>query len=101
MMGVPLKKESTNPDCQMVGNVITKDTPQSEQPSDPTPLCPQSNLSEVVRGDAPLRNPTAQSTHCLQTQLLLIRKVPRLQTSVKFCLTALAELQGRFDIHLP
>ncbi len=98
MMDVSLKMESTNPDCQTVANVITKDTAQSEQPS---PLCPQSNLSELVRGDAPLRHPKAQSTHCLQTQVLLIRKLSRLQTSLKFCLTALAELQGRFDIHLP
>lgn len=71
MMDVSLKMESTNPNCQMVANVI-KDTAQSEQPSNPTPLCPQSNLSELVRGDTPLRNPAAQSTHCLQTQLLLI-----------------------------
>lgn len=53
MMDVSLKMESTNPDCQMLANVITKDTAQSEQPSDPTPLCPQSNVSELVRGDAP------------------------------------------------
>ena len=72
MMDLSLKMQSTNPACQMVANVITKDTAQSEQPSDPTPLCPQSNLSELVRGDAPLRYPAAQSTRCLQTQLLLI-----------------------------
>lgn len=101
MMDLSLKTESTNPNCQMVANVITEDTAQSEQPSDPTPLCPRSNLSELVRGDAPLRRPKAQSTHCLQTQLLLIRRLPRLRTSLNFCLTALAELQGRFDIHLP
>lgn len=53
MMDLSLKMESTNPDCQMAANVITKDTAQSEQPSDPTPLCPQSNLSELVREDAP------------------------------------------------
>ncbi len=53
MMDLSLKMQSTNPDCQMVANAIRKDMAQSEQPSDPTPLCPQSNLSELVRGDAP------------------------------------------------
>lgn len=73
MMDLSLNMESTNPSCQMVANVITKDTAQSEQPSDPTPVCPQSYLSELVRGDAPpLHNPRAQSTHCLQTEVLLI-----------------------------
>lgn len=41
----------------MVANVITNDTAQSEQPSDLTLLCPQSNLSEAVRGDSLLRYP--------------------------------------------
>lgn len=62
MMDLSLKMESTNPDCQMVAYVIRKDTAQSGQPS----LCLQSNLSDTVRGDAPLQNPKAQSTYCLK-----------------------------------
>lgn len=72
MTDMSLKMESTNLNCQMVANVITKYTAQPEKPSDPTPLCLQSNLSELVRGDAPLHNPKAQSTDCVQPQLLLI-----------------------------
>lgn len=72
IMDLSLKTESTNTDCQMVANVIIKDMAQSEQPSDPTPLCPQSNLSELVNEDAPLRSSETQFTNCPQTQLLLI-----------------------------
>lgn len=54
-------------------------------------LCPQSNLSELVKGDAPHSEPRS----AIYSPLLSIWKVPRLWTSFKFCLTALAELQGR------
>lgn len=52
MMDLSLKIESANPHCQMVANVIKTDTAQSESSSDPAPLWPPSNLSELVRGDA-------------------------------------------------
>ena len=53
--------ESANPVCQMEANVITKDTAQSQKPSDPTLLCPQSNVSEQVRAVGPLCGPKRNS----------------------------------------
>lgn len=59
--------ESANPACQMEANVITKDTVQSQKPSDPTLLCPQSNVSEHVRAVgalcSPKRNPLTACRH--------------------------------------
>lgn len=86
----------------MVANVITNDTAQSEQPSDLTLLCPQSNLSEPVRGDALLHYPLSPiNSRPADATAVNLKKLTRLKTSLKFCLTALVELQGRFDIHLP
>ena len=38
MTDVSLKRESTNSDCQIVANVITKDTAHSEQPPQTHPV---------------------------------------------------------------
>lgn len=60
---VSFKMETANPDCQMVANVITKDPMQSEELSPHSlQLCPQSKLSEPVRGDTPLYSHNAPAT---------------------------------------
>lgn len=57
MTDVSYKIESANSNCQMVANVITKHTAQPEQLPAPTPLCLQSDLSELVRETLPSVTP--------------------------------------------